>query len=230
MAERPAECKPLGEARCAARPAGGGGLDFRGVSEFGGLVSPLPGVEILSFSLNHFGRRRDPCARGARRLPNTGEGHHEIAHHRFNFRGRRYGRPRPAGCGLLGGYEPVWIQGHKICKIKTPKLGLKANTGPELKKSATFKARSAAPARRVRCSLIVDVIGNEPRPSDRSGLVRISKRDGAFNRDRVRRAERSGDTAALRRRRGRTMVAPAAGGDTPAPAETLSAIGWTQSA
>jgi hypothetical protein len=48
------------------------------------------------------------------------------------------------------GYESVWIQGHKICKIKTPKLDLKANTGPELKKSATFKARTAAPARRVR--------------------------------------------------------------------------------
>ena len=48
------------------------------------------------------------------------------------------------------GYEQVKIQGHYICKIKTPKLGLKANTGPELKKSATFKARTAAPARRVR--------------------------------------------------------------------------------
>ena len=48
------------------------------------------------------------------------------------------------------GYESVWIQGHKICKIKTPKLDLKANTGPELKKTATFKARTAAPARRVR--------------------------------------------------------------------------------
>ena len=47
------------------------------------------------------------------------------------------------------GYESVWIQGNKVCKIKTPKLGLKANTGPELKKSATFKARSAVPARRV---------------------------------------------------------------------------------
>ena len=48
------------------------------------------------------------------------------------------------------GYESVWIQGHKICKIKTPKLGLKADTGPQLKKSATFKARTFAPARRVR--------------------------------------------------------------------------------
>ena len=47
------------------------------------------------------------------------------------------------------GYESVWIQGHKICKIKTPKLGLKANTGPELKRNATFKARPAAPARRI---------------------------------------------------------------------------------
>jgi hypothetical protein len=48
------------------------------------------------------------------------------------------------------GYEQVKIQGHYICKIKTPKLGLKANTAPELKKSATFKARTAVPSRRVR--------------------------------------------------------------------------------
>lgn len=48
------------------------------------------------------------------------------------------------------GYESVWIQGHKICKIKTPKLGLKANTGPSLNKSAAFKARSAPPRRTVR--------------------------------------------------------------------------------
>lgn len=48
------------------------------------------------------------------------------------------------------GYERVRIQGHYICKIKTPKLDLKANTGPQLKQSATFKAPTAAPARRVR--------------------------------------------------------------------------------
>ena len=27
-------------------------------------------------------------------------------------------------CGA--GYEPVWIQGNKVCKIKTPKLPIKA--------------------------------------------------------------------------------------------------------
>jgi hypothetical protein len=48
------------------------------------------------------------------------------------------------------GYEQVKIQGHYICKIKTPKLDLKANTGPQLKKNATFKARPFAPARRAR--------------------------------------------------------------------------------
>lgn len=48
------------------------------------------------------------------------------------------------------GYERVKIQGHYICKIKTPKLDLKANTGPQLKKSATFKAGSAPPARRIK--------------------------------------------------------------------------------
>lgn len=38
------------------------------------------------------------------------------------------------------GYEPVWIQGSKVCKIKTPKMGLKANTGVKpgvAKKQAT---------------------------------------------------------------------------------------------
>jgi hypothetical protein len=29
------------------------------------------------------------------------------------------------------GYEPVWIQGHKLCKIKTPKLPIKAKQGYE---------------------------------------------------------------------------------------------------
>lgn len=48
------------------------------------------------------------------------------------------------------GYESVWIQGHHICKIKTPKLGLKAKQGHELNKGVRFQARSAAPARRVR--------------------------------------------------------------------------------
>jgi len=41
------------------------------------------------------------------------------------------------------GYESVWIQGNHVCKIKTPKLGLKADTGPELKKNTTFKAKPA---------------------------------------------------------------------------------------
>lgn len=41
------------------------------------------------------------------------------------------------------GYEPSWVQGHMICKIKTPKLGLKADTGRELKKNSTFKANTA---------------------------------------------------------------------------------------
>ncbi len=42
------------------------------------------------------------------------------------------------------GYESVWIQGHKVCKIKTPKLGLKAKQGHELKKNSTFKAKQSA--------------------------------------------------------------------------------------
>ena len=47
------------------------------------------------------------------------------------------------------GYEAAWIQGNMVCKIKTPKLGLKANTGPELKKSSTFKAKQVGqPPRR----------------------------------------------------------------------------------
>jgi hypothetical protein len=33
------------------------------------------------------------------------------------------------------GYEAVWIQGNKVCKIKTPKLPLKAKQGGELKKA-----------------------------------------------------------------------------------------------
>ena len=33
------------------------------------------------------------------------------------------------------GYEAVWIQGNKVCKIKTPKLPLKAKQGGELKKT-----------------------------------------------------------------------------------------------
>ena len=33
------------------------------------------------------------------------------------------------------GYEPVWIQGHMVCKIKTPKLPLKAKQNPEPKKT-----------------------------------------------------------------------------------------------
>jgi hypothetical protein len=56
----------------------------------------------------------------------------------------------PPAYACSAGYEAVWIQGNKVCKIKTPKLGLKANTGPTLKKNATFSARTAAPARRAR--------------------------------------------------------------------------------
>ena len=32
------------------------------------------------------------------------------------------------------GYESVWIQGNMVCKIKTPKLPVKAKQGRELKK------------------------------------------------------------------------------------------------
>ncbi len=32
-------------------------------------------------------------------------------------------------CGA--GYEPVWIQGNKVCKIKTPKPPIKAKQGYE---------------------------------------------------------------------------------------------------
>ena len=40
------------------------------------------------------------------------------------------------------GYESVWIQGHKICKIKTPKLPIKAKQAREPAASArTLKAR-----------------------------------------------------------------------------------------
>lgn len=43
------------------------------------------------------------------------------------------------------GYESVWIQGNKVCKIKTPKLGLKANTGYQSgkAKAAAIKVRRA---------------------------------------------------------------------------------------
>ena len=47
------------------------------------------------------------------------------------------------------GYEPAWIQGNMVCKIKTPKLGLKADQGRQLNKSATFKAKQTGqPPRR----------------------------------------------------------------------------------
>lgn len=43
------------------------------------------------------------------------------------------------------GYESVWIQGHKVCKLKTPKLGLKANTAsqPGKAKAATITPQRA---------------------------------------------------------------------------------------
>ena len=48
------------------------------------------------------------------------------------------------------GYEAVWIQGNMVCKIKTPKFDLKADTGPELKKKATLKTRTAKPAAKMK--------------------------------------------------------------------------------
>jgi hypothetical protein len=47
------------------------------------------------------------------------------------------------------GYEPAWIQGNMVCKIKTPKLNLKANQGRQIQKSSTFKAKQVGqPPRR----------------------------------------------------------------------------------
>jgi hypothetical protein len=46
---------------------------------------------------------------------------------------------RPA-MACPAGYKSVWIQGHKICRIQTPDLPLKAKTAPELKKSGALKA------------------------------------------------------------------------------------------
>lgn len=45
------------------------------------------------------------------------------------------------------GYESVWIQGNRVCKIKTPKLDLKAKQGfePTTAKKETIRAQ---PARR----------------------------------------------------------------------------------
>ncbi len=45
------------------------------------------------------------------------------------------------------GYESIWIQGNRVCKVKTPKLDLKAKQGfePAAAKKATIKA---GPARR----------------------------------------------------------------------------------
>lgn len=50
------------------------------------------------------------------------------------------------------GYEPAWIQGNMVCKIKTPKLDLKADQGRQLHKSSTFKAKQVGqpPRRAVR--------------------------------------------------------------------------------
>ena len=38
------------------------------------------------------------------------------------------------------GYEAVWIQGNKVCKIKTPKLSLKAKQAPEPAKTRSLKS------------------------------------------------------------------------------------------
>jgi hypothetical protein len=40
----------------------------------------------------------------------------------------------PAGA-CPNGYEAVWIQGHKVCRIKLPKLKLKAKQKPDLSKT-----------------------------------------------------------------------------------------------
>jgi hypothetical protein len=39
------------------------------------------------------------------------------------------------------GYEAVWIQGHKVCRIKLPKLDLKLETKREPKKAPVLKAQ-----------------------------------------------------------------------------------------
>jgi hypothetical protein len=46
----------------------------------------------------------------------------------------------PAGA-CANGYEAVWIQGHKVCRVKLPKLNLKVKTKPEPKKSPAIKSR-----------------------------------------------------------------------------------------
>lgn len=44
------------------------------------------------------------------------------------------GLAQPA-MACANGYEAVWIQGNKVCRIKTPKLPLKAKAGHEPAKS-----------------------------------------------------------------------------------------------
>jgi hypothetical protein len=39
------------------------------------------------------------------------------------------------------GYEAVWIQGNKVCKLKTPKLSLKAKQTPEPAGARELKSR-----------------------------------------------------------------------------------------
>ena len=39
------------------------------------------------------------------------------------------------------GYEAVWIQGNKVCQIKTPKLSLKAKQAPETATARSLKSR-----------------------------------------------------------------------------------------
>jgi hypothetical protein len=48
------------------------------------------------------------------------------------------------------GYEPAWIQGNMVCKIKTPKFNLKADEGRQLQKSSTFKAKQKPSRRAVK--------------------------------------------------------------------------------
>ncbi|HEY7552954.1 MAG TPA: hypothetical protein VH913_25960 [Hyphomicrobiaceae bacterium] len=34
--------------------------------------------------------------------------------------------PQPASARCANGYEAVWVQGNQVCRLKTPKLPLKA--------------------------------------------------------------------------------------------------------
>jgi hypothetical protein len=112
-----------------------------------GHAPGLPRDQFPSCPVNRSGGRRDPRAgaRGASRKQEKTIMKSRIIASVIAAAGMALLAQPAAACP--NGYESVWIQGNKVCKIKTPKLDLKANTGPELKKSATFKARTA-PSRR----------------------------------------------------------------------------------